>query len=426
MNPVPGGNAHQLPKGVAEVSVTRIVVINDTSQALGGTTGLALLSIQLLRERDFAVTYICGDDGNNAELSALGVEVIAAGNVSLLQKGRADAMIHGVYDRKTRDLVARYIDNKDTSGTIYHVHGWAQILSPSIFQALAPVAARTFVHAHDMFLACPNGVYMDYRRDQVCLRRPLGASCILTNCDKRSYAQKLWRVVRHKSLFTCFDQKLPWAGIVMIHPAMQERMERAGYPPGVLRVVRNPVSPYSDTRIRAEDNQGIVYVGRLERDKGVLDIADAATRAGLDLTLVGDGILREELEKTHPDIRITGWQPREAIGDFVSAARVLVMPSHHPEPFALVIPEAVQSGLPVIVAETALMSAEIVEAGLGLSVDIFEKGALDQALAAIRDMPQQALRDLSERGFSGQAQLALSADAWTDQLLALYNDAAAG
>lgn len=405
------------------MSLTRIVVINDTSQALGGTTGLALLSVQLLRERGFAVTYICGDDGNNEELASLGVEVIAAGNVSLLQKSRTDALIHGVYDGKTRDVVANYIENHDTPGTIYHVHGWAQILSPSIFQALSSVAARTFVHAHDMFLACPNGVYMDYQHDQVCLRRPLSASCILTHCDKRSYAQKIWRVVRHKALFTYFNKKLPWAGVVMIHPAMQERFERAGYPSGMLRVVRNPVSPYSDTRIKAEDNQGIVYVGRLERDKGVLDIADAATRAGLDLTLVGDGILREELEKTHPKIRITGWQPREAIGDFVSAARVLVMPSHHPEPFALVIPEALQSGLPVIVSETALMSAEIVDAGLGLSVDIFEQGALDQALATVRDMPNQDLRELSKRGFSGQVQLGLSKDDWVDQLLALYEGA---
>ncbi|MBL4767574.1 MAG: glycosyltransferase [Rhodobacteraceae bacterium] len=408
------------------MSVTRIVVINDTSQALGGTTALALLSVQLLRKQGFAVTYICGDDGNNDELVAQGVEVIAAGNVSLLQKGRADALIHGVYDSKTRDLVANYIDAHDTIGTIYHVHGWAQILSPSIFQALAVVASRTFVHAHDMFLACPNGVYMDYPRDQVCLRRPLSASCILTNCDKRSYPQKLWRLVRHKALFNCFDQKLPWAGIVMIHPAMRERMERAGYSPNLLHVVRNPVSPYSDTRIRAENNQGVIYVGRLERDKGVLDIVDAATRAGLELTLVGDGVLREELQKSHPEIRITGWQPREAIGKFISTARVLVMPSHHPEPFALVIPEAVQSGLPVIMSETALMSAEIVEARLGLSVDIFEKGALDQALVTIRDMPNQSMRELSERGFSGQAQLALTPDIWADQLLELYHEALSG
>jgi glycosyltransferase involved in cell wall biosynthesis len=415
-----------IPKTEGPVPITRIVVINDTSQALGGTTGLALLSVQLLRQRGVAVTYICGDDGDNDALVDLGVEVIAAGNVSLLQKSKADAMIKGIYDKKTRDLVAHYIENHDKPGTIYHVHGWAQILSPSIFKALAPVAERTFVHAHDMFLACPNGVYMDYRHDMVCQRRPLSGSCIATNCDKRSYAQKLWRVARHKSLFTHFDKKLQWAGIVMIHPAMRERFERAGYPSDMLRVVRNPVSPYSATRIRAEDNQGVVYVGRLERDKGVLDIAEAATKAGLELTLVGEGVLREELERTYPDVVITGWQPREAIGDFVGAARVLVMPSHHPEPFALVIPEAVQSGLPVIVSETALMSAEIVDAGLGLSLDIFEKGALDQALATIRDTPKQDLRAQSQRGFSGQVKLALSTDDWVDQLLALYAGPAPG
>jgi len=405
------------------VPITRIVVINDASQARGGATGLALLSVRLLRERGLGVTYICGDEGNNDDLKALGVEVIAAGGAGLLQRGRADAMIKGIYNRTTRDLVARYIQEHDTPGTIYHVHGWAQILSPSIFRALGPVAGRTFIHAHDMFLACPNGVYMDYRQDQVCQRRPLSAACILTNCDKRSYAQKTWRLARQIALLRSLDQNLRWAGIILIHPAMQERLARAGYPAGVFKVVRNPSTPYSDTRIRAEDNKGIVFVGRLEPDKGALEIADAAARAGMALTLVGEGSLRETLESTHPEFQITGWQPREAVGQFVRSARVLVMPSHHPEPFALVIPEAVQSGLPVIVSETALMSDEITEFGLGLSVDIFDRGALDRAIATIRDMGTDALRGMSERGFAGQVQLSMPPDMWADQLLDLYQGA---
>lgn len=81
---------------------------------------------------------------------------------------------------------------------------------------------------------------------------------------------------------------------------MQERLARAGYRADVFRVVRNPSTPYSDTRIRAEENQGIVFVGRLEQDKGALDVAGAAARAGMTLTMVGDGVLRETLERSIP------------------------------------------------------------------------------------------------------------------------------
>jgi len=307
------------------VPVTRIVVINDASQARGGATGLALLSVRLLRESGLDVTYICGDGGDNDELKAMGVEVIAAGSAGLMQRGRIDAMIQGVYNQTTRELVDSYIRDQDTLGTVYHVHGWAQILSPSIFRALRPVAKRTFIHAHDMFLACPNGVYMDYRRNQVCHRRPLSASCVTTNCDKRSYAQKSWRLARQMSLFRNLDKTLPWAGIILIHPAMQERLARARYPEGLFKVVRNPSTPYSDTRIHAEDNQGVVFVGRLEPDKGALEVAHAAARAGMALTLVGEGSLRETLESRYPEFLITGWQTREAVGQFVGSARVLVV-----------------------------------------------------------------------------------------------------
>lgn len=99
------------------------------------------------------------------------------------------------------------------------------------------------------------------------------------------------------------------------------------------------------------------------------------------------------------------------------------MSSHHPEPFALVIPEAVQSGLPVIVSETALMSGEITKFGLGLSVNIFDQNALDDAIVAIRDMPKDSLSEMSERGFSGQTDLSMTPDAWVDRLLELYQAA---
>lgn len=407
------------------VPVSRIVIINDTSWALGGTERLALLSAQLLRDRGFDVTFICGDDGTSDQLTALDIDVVAAGQVSLLEKSRAKAIIRGVYDSTARDLVANFIREWDTPDTVYHVHGWAQVLSPSIFRALAPVASRTFTHAHDMFLACPNGVYMDYQHDQVCTRRPLSLSCIATHCDKRSYAHKIWRVARQKYLFNSFDQSLPWAGVIQIHPAMQERLTRAGYPQDVLKVVRNPSTPYSETRIRAEDNKGIVYVGRLEKDKGALEIAKAAARAGMALTMVGDGSLRDTLESDFPNIHFAGWQPRESVGNFVRQARFLVMPSLHSEPFALVIPEAVTSGLPVIVSETALMSTEIETANLGLSVNIFDHDAVDRAIATMRDMPAPDLRAISERGFSDQAHLSQSPDAWADQLITLYQAAIA-
>ena len=115
--------------------VSKIVVINDTSTDFGGTTALALLSVRQFRARGLRVVYICGDSGENPELAGLGVEVVAAGSAELLKLSFAKAFVNGIYNSAAKDLVARYIAENDDPDTVYHVHGWAQILSPSIFSA---------------------------------------------------------------------------------------------------------------------------------------------------------------------------------------------------------------------------------------------------------------------------------------------------
>jgi glycosyltransferase involved in cell wall biosynthesis len=399
----------------------RVVIVNDTSTARGGATELALMSMRLLRGRGLAVTYLCGDDGSNPELKDLGVQVVAAGERPLLDRPTRDAMRNGLHNHATRAMVTRLVQQADTPGTVYHVHGWSQILSPSVFGPLAPVAERTVIHAHDMFLACPNGAYMDYPRHRICHRRPLGAACLVTQCDKRSYAQKLWRVGRQIALHRAFRQSLPWAAILSIHPAMEPFLTRAGYDPAMIRTLRNPASPFSAARIHAEHNKGLVFVGRLERDKGVLDLAAAAARCGMPLTLVGDGPLPTRWHVIFPGVTLAGWQAHRDIAA-IWRLRALVMPTHYPEPFGLVVPEAVQSGLPAIVAQTALIAAEVQRGGFGLAVDVFDPAAMDRALTTLREMPDDRVRDMSVRCFTEGQQLSSTPATWADQLATLYGD----
>lgn len=403
--------------------VSKIVMLNDTSLPRGGTAALALLAVRHLRARGVAVQWVCGDDGANPELQDLGVPVTAAYQAPLLERGRVDAARSGAYNTAARDMVARHIALHDDPDTVYHLHGWAQILSPAVFSALAPVAERVFVHAHDLFLACPNGVYMDYRAEKVCTRIPLSLDCALTNCDKRAYHHKLWRVARHAILRRTFDGRLPWAGVFQIHPDMQERLVRGAIPARLCRTLRNPADPYSRTRIHAEENHGFVYVGRLEADKGVLALAEAAKRTGSAVTFIGEGVLRAELESRFPEFPVTGWKTREEIGAIASNARALVMPSQHSEPFSLVLPEAVHSGLPVLVAESALMAAEIVSRGFGIGFDATDPASCDRALREANAATPERIKTMSEAGFLTPQRLALTVEEWTDGLIDAYQGA---
>lgn len=402
---------------------SRVVVIDDMSTARGGSTALALLSARLLAERGVAVTYVTGDDGDSDVLGAANVEVIATGRGRLLAQGPVSGAINGAYDRRIVETLSRFIRDHDDGRTIYHVHGWAQTLSPSVFAPLRRVAHRTLVHCHDFFMACPNGVYFNFQTGKDCSLEPLGGACIRTNCDKRSYAQKLWRVGRNAMLHRLFDQKLPWAGLVMIHPGMADGLRLAGYPDERLITLRNPASAYSSSRIVAEDNQAFAFVGRLETDKGIDGFLVAGHKANVPMVVVGDGPERAQLQREYPRARFTGWAQPHQIGQHLKNCRALVMPSRFREPFGLVAAEASLSGLPVILPDTALIAREIGQSGLGFTYDPRDQDGLSGAMIKARDASRQKIREISTAGAGAASGLGQSHQDWVAGLLRCYGDA---
>lgn len=405
--------------------ISRVVVINDASVARGGATGLALLSIGLMRARGIAVTYLVGDGGKNDELERLGVEVVAVGGTPLVKQNPALALGRGLFNPSAKAKVAAWIEQNDTPTTVYHVHGWSKILSPAIFQPLRKVASRTFLHAHDFFLACPNGAFMDYQKGEPCERVPLGLSCISTQCDKRNYAQKLWRVARRRVLDSIVTERDPWAGVMMIHPRMRRYLDMGVRRSSHMLTVRNPAEPFSRERIRCEDNRTVFFVGRVEAEKGVEELLRAAKRVKVPVAVIGDGPLRDQLTADYPSVQFYGWRNRNEISELLQGARGLIMPSRYPEPFGLVAAEASQSGLPVLLSRNSFLSHEVVSNVIGFEFDK-DDASIGAALRMLADLPADRIRTMSERAHSNVARLSLSPAEWIDALLASYDAAVAG
>ena len=398
--------------------IDRLVILNDLSIAKGGATALALLSAGLLRDRNIPVTLLAGDAGCNPELAARGVEIVGLGGARLHDAGWTRSLLGGVYNFSAAAMVKGWIEANDTPTTVYHLHGWAQILSPAVFSALSGVHDRLVLSAHDFFLACPNGSFALLKTGEVCPHVPMTVQCITTPCDRRNNAHKLWRVVRHALLGQVYDRRHS-PPVLAIHEAMRPFLMRAGIPDSAIEAVPNPVTPYSSTRITAEHNREALFIGRLETTKGP-DLAAAACRAaGVTLRLIGDGQLRAELERQYPEMIFMGHQSPVAIRAAVNGGRMLLMPSRYPEPFGLVAAEALLSGLPVLAAETAFLATDIVACGSGMAIDPRHVDSFATAIRRLADSDALALA-MSQAAFEQTRNVALTPEAWMDRLLDAY------
>lgn len=401
------------------MSPSRIVIINDRSVAAGGATALALLSARLFSEEGYNVTYITGDDGKNAVLPP-SVEIIPLGGLPLLKRDLKRAVLDGVYNFAALKLLEQAIRRLDGPDVVYHLHGWSQILSPAVFRALAGVQSRLLIHAHDFFMACPNGAFFNYKTEHVCELKPLGAKCLSTNCDKRNIAQKAFRVIRsvvHANVFSVSNSS---ALVAMIHPAMRPFLEKTDVSNAQLRVVRNPASSFRNERVEAESNSDIFFIGRVAKEKGLEVAIQAAQIANCRLRIIGDGPERADLANKYPDIIWEGWLDHAAIAERIASARALVMPSLMPEPFGLVALEALQCGVPLVSFDHSFLAQEVAKLGCGILAHELSADSLANAFVRFDD--DKLVQQLSIRAFETAHTLTYSQQEWRDQLLSIYGE----
>ncbi|NMN03564.1 MULTISPECIES: glycosyltransferase family 4 protein [unclassified Novosphingobium] len=400
------------------VPIDRIVVINDLARPMGGASALALASARAFRAQGHAVTLLAGDTGDDGSLAAAGIACVALGQGRLLSRPRIEATLAALWNRSAARMVSRWIATHDTPRTVYHLHGWLQILSPAVFHALAPVRDRLVISAHDFFLACPNGAFADLKTGRPCPLVPLSRACVMADCDRHSRSHKLLRVVRHAIQTRVFDPAHA-PPVLAIHAAMAPLLARAGIPADAIHALPNPVEPWSATRIPAEENREVLFVGRLEETKGP-DLAAAAARAaGVPLRLVGSGAMEPMLRARHPEARFSGRLSPAEIARVARRARLLVMPSRYPEPYGLVAMEAARSGLSVILPGTALLADDMVRHGAGVAIDPRDTAGFAQHLAALAQ-DDARVRAMSEAAFALPDDLALSPNAWIARLLDFY------
>ena len=342
-----------------------VVILNDFAYVNGGASQVALSSAQGLASDGVGVTLF----------TAVGPVDVALYNQKNLQLIHLDqyeifkdpnrwrAFRQGWWNETAQARFTSILDQLDPVETVIHLHGWTKALSSSVVRAGLDSGFSFVCSMHDYFLACPNGAFYSYPAGHPCGLHALSLACLASNCDARSYPQKLWRYSR--SLVQRKLGKLPdgLQHFIAVSDFSQEILRP--YLPDSAKFYRvnNPIDVVKHPPVSVSENNIWTMVGRIAPEKGVHLLIQAANQWDLPLTLVGSGPLEAEVMVALHRAKITGWLEHNQVIEQLCRARVLVFPSLLAETQGMVVLEAAALGVPAIVPDTNA-AREFVEDGV--------------------------------------------------------------
>lgn len=238
----------------------------------------------------------------------------------------------------------------------------------------------------------------------------------------------------------------PWIGrYLSISEYVTQAAVKQGYPEAKLITVKNPVIDSfvgdTDAQVREkirmqlsvrEDEFLVAVFGRIIKWKGQLEAIKAwahlQERKDIKLMLVGDASegfgsnYKQQIIQFAAD---NGLQDRLLLTGFVrdvsayyQASDLVIHSSIEPEPFGLVVIEAMASQRPVIVSDRGA-PPELVEPGIdGFVVDPCDDRRIAETIVALADEPERC-RQMGQRGLSKVQELFMP-DVYARQMEALY------
>ncbi len=170
-----------------------------------------------------------------------------------------------------------------------------------------------------------------------------------------------------------------------------------GLPPDLLPFREHPDGGY------------LAFVGRITPDKGPDRAIEIADRTGVPLKIAAkvDKVdqdywndVIEPMVRGRPHVEFIGEVDEQEKVDFLGNARALLFPIDWPEPFGLVMIEAMACGTPVIAFKRGSVP-EVIDEGLtGMIVETVEQAA--EAVTSLHTLDRKAVRATFERRFTAE------------------------
>ena len=360
-----------------------VIIVYDQAFLSGGAAKIAIGEAVGLKKAGWRVILFSGIAPVSSDLTENEVEVICLNEKHIGLTKDPKALLKGIWNTNSRKQLEILLESLSPKETIVHVHGWTKSLSSSIFLATYKKKFKTLITLHEYFTICGNGGLFDYKRNEICRRKPGGISCVLCNCDKRNYFHKIYRNVRQ--IVQNLTLRLTKPGVIYITCFSEKHLSNLHFNVSNKYKLTNFVDITKRSRIASEQNSDYVFIGRVSQEKGIELFCDAVTYASVKGVVIGDGPMLNQCKDRYPQVEFVGWKSPDEMKAFIEKARCLIITSKWYETMGLTVIEMQQYGIPCIVPYECAPSEYIENEKNGFTYKIGDKESLYEAIIKTKD-----------------------------------------
>lgn len=363
--------------------IVKILLINKILYPKGGDTASTLVTGALLSRKGHEVHYWGMAHPSNPEYTYNDyfVSQVDYNKASgILTKLKAASNI--LYSFEAKNKIGVFI--KEIKPDIVHLNNFYHQISPSILHVLKKHNVPTVMTMRDYKLVCPS--YSMLADGKPCERCKGGRyyNCFFNKCTKGSYAKSFLNVVEmylHHKILHIYDSI-----DVYISPSMflKNKLEEMGFAHEI-EYLPNFVDLGEYSPRYNWQQRSIVYFGRLSPEKGLSTLLEAVKGLNIKLKIIGDGPIRQELEKKAVVERINnvlfvGYKSGEELKKEIQNAMVAVIPSQCYENNPRSVIESFALGKPVIGARIGGIPELVKDGQTGYT---FESGSVNDLRSKI-------------------------------------------
>lgn len=395
-----------------------IVIVNDWACIEGGAANVAINSAIGLAKH-YCVYLFSAVQPIDERLEKAGVNVICIGKKDVLHdENRFRAASKGLWDNQTKREFERLLATLNPSESIIHFHTWTKALSASLYAVTAKLDFKAVITLHDFFCFCPNGGFYNYQRDEICVKKPMSISCLICNCDVRSYSQKVWRSMRMmiQNRVLSKNKNIYFISISALTKRICTPLINGNRK---VYTVTNPVEINNNRPNKLLENDVYLFMARLSPEKGVGLFCQAMTDLNQKGIVLGDGYLRGELAKKYPNVQFVGWVTGEDKHTYFKKAKAFVFTSLWYETFGLSVTEAKSYGIPCIVPDACAASEQVEDGSTGY---VFKSGSLDSLKEAILKYEKADIQVMQNNIINNFVANDWSLDSHINSLVQVYNE----